>query len=115
MDNIWSFMDLIFAGAGLYALYAYYQMKTRGEITTSILMSKDVDVRKCKDIEGYMRFVLPKILVFGIAAFLYGVLGLVNTYVYAVPAAVYMAGMIVFFAILVWYAFQTRKGVQMFW
>ncbi len=49
MDNVWSIMDLLFAGAGLYAIYAYYLLKTKGEITTSILMSKDVDIRKCKD------------------------------------------------------------------
>ena len=74
MDNVWSIMDLLFAGAGLYAIYAYYLLKTKGEITTSILMSKDVDIRKCKDIEGYKRFVAPKILIFGIAALLYGIL-----------------------------------------
>ena len=76
MDNVWSIMDLLFAGAGLYAIYAYYLLKTKGEITTSILMSKDVDIRKCKDIEGYKAFVAPKILIFGIAALLYGILSM---------------------------------------
>ena len=71
MDNVWIIMDLLFAGAGLYAIYAYYLLKTKGEITTSILMSKDVDIRKCKDIEGYKAFVAPKLLIFGIAALLY--------------------------------------------
>ena len=28
-------------------------MKTKGEIKTSILMSKDVNIKKCKDLEGY--------------------------------------------------------------
>ena len=115
MDNVWSIMDLLFAGAGLYAIYAYYLLKTKGEITTSILMSKDVDIRKCKDIEGYKRFVAPKSLIFGIAALLYGIVGLVNSYVSPIPGAVYAAVMVLFFAILVWFAFQTRKGVQMFW
>ena len=31
MDNVWSIMDLLFAGAGLYAIYAYYLLKTKGE------------------------------------------------------------------------------------
>ena len=115
MDNVWSIMDLLFAGAGLYALYAYYLLKARGEITTSILMSKDVDIRKCKDIDGYKRFVAPKILIFGTAALLYGILGLVNSYVSPVPGALYAAAMVVFFVILVWFALQTKKGIQMFW
>ena len=108
-------MDLLFAGAGLYALYAYYLLKTKGEITTSILMSKDVDIRKCKDIEGYKVFVSPKILIFGAAALLYGILGLVNSYVSPVPGVLYTAAMVLFFVILIWFAFQTKKGVQMFW
>ena len=108
-------MDLLFAGAGLYALYAYYLLKTKGEITTSILMSKDVDIRKCKDIEGYKVFVAPKILIFGAAALLYGILGLVNSYVSPVPGVLYTAAMVLFFVILIWFAFQTKKGVQMFW
>ena len=115
MDNVWSIMELLFAGAGLYAIYAYYLLKTKGEITTSILMSKDVDIRKCKDIEGYKAFVAPKILIFGIAALLYGILGLVNSYVSPIPGALYASAMVLFFAVLVWFAFQTRKGVQMFW
>ena len=115
MDNVWSIMDLLFAGAGLYALYAYYLLKTKGEITTSILMSKDVDIRKCKDIEGYKVFVAPKILIFGAAALLYGILGLVNSYVSPVPGVLYTAAMVLFFVMLIWLAFQTKKGVQMFW
>ena len=115
MDSIWSIMDLLFAGAGLYALYAFVLLKTKGEFTTSILMNKEVDIRKCKDIEGYKRFVLPKILIFGISALIYGCIGLINTYVMALPQTFYLICMGVFFVILIWYAFQTRKGVQLFW
>jgi hypothetical protein len=115
MNNVFSIMDLIFAGAGIYALYAYVQLKTKNEFTTSLLMSKDVEIRKCKDIEGYKAFILPKILIFGIAALLYGGVGLINTYVLPLPGMVYTAAMILFFAVLIWYAYQTKKGVQMFW
>lgn len=115
MGNIWSIMDLIFAGAGIYVLYAYVLLKTKGEITTSILMSKDVNIRKCKDIEGYKRFVMPKILVFGIITVFHGVLGLVNSYVVPVPEAVYGVSMAVFFIILIWYATQTKKAIRLFW
>lgn len=115
MDNIWSIMDFLFAGAGIYALYAYFLLKTKGEITTSILMNKDVDIRKCKDIEGYKRFVMPKILIFGIACLIYGAVGLFNSYVSPVPLPVYLGAMGVFFIILIWYAFQTKKGVQLYW
>ena len=116
MDNsIWSILDVIFVGAGIYVLYAWVMMKTKGEIITSILMSKDVELRKCKDLEGYKAYIAPRMLVFGIAAILYGAAGLVNTYVTPLPGAVYVAVMALFLAVLIWYAMATRKGVQKFW
>ena len=116
MDNsIWSVLDVIFVGAGIYVLYAWVMMKTKGENITTILMSKDVELRKCKDLEGYKAYIAPRMLVFGIAAILYGAAGLVNTYVTPLPGAVYGAVMALFLAVLIWYAIATRKGVQKFW
>ncbi len=115
MDNIWSMMDIIFAGAGAYMLYAWILMKKTGEIKTSLLLSKEVDIRKCKDLEGYKNFMAPKMLVFGITALVYGGYGLVNSYVFSMPMPVYWAVMAGFFAVLVWFSVQSRKSVELFW
>ncbi len=115
MDNIWSMMDIIFAGAGAYMLYAWILMKKTGEIKTSLLLSKEVDIRKCKDLEGYKDFMAPKMLVFGITALVYGGYGLVNSYVFSMPMPVYWAVMAGFFAVLVWFSVQSRKSVELFW
>ncbi len=115
MDNIWSMMDIIFAGAGAYMLYAWILMKKTGEIKTSLLLSKEVDIRKCKDLEGYKNFMAPKMLVFGITALVYGGYGLVNSYVFSMPMPVYWAVMAGFFAVLVWFSVQSRKSLEMFW
>ena len=115
MDNIWSMMDIIFVGAGAYMLYAWILMKKTGEIKTSLLLSKEVDIRKCKDLEGYKNFMAPKMLVFGITALVYGGYGLVNSYVFSMPMPVYWAVMAGFFAVLVWFSVQSRKSVEMFW
>lgn len=115
MDNIWSMMDIIFAGSGAYMLYAWILMKKTGEIKTSLLLSKEVDIRKCKDLEGYKNFMAPKMLVFGITALVYGGYGLVNSYVFSMPMPVYWAVMAGFFAVLVWFSVQSRKSVEMFW
>ena len=114
-SSVFGILDVIFVGAGIYVLYAWFLMKTKGEIKTSILMSKDVELRKCKDLEGYKAYIAPRMLVFGIAAILYGAAGLVNTYVTPLPGAVYGAVMALFLAVLIWYAMATRKGVQKFW
>lgn len=112
---MWGFMDVIFAGAGIYVLYAAFLMKTTGEIKTSFLMSKDVNLKKCKDLEGYKAFVFPKMIIFGVVTLLYGVVGIVNSYVYPFPMAVYAVFMAIFMIVLIWFAVQTKKGIRMFW
>lgn len=114
-SSIWSLLDIIFIGAGVYVFYAWFLMKTKGEIKTSILMSKDVDLRKCKDLEGYKAYVAPKMIVFGVAALIYGGAGLINTYVFALPGIVYGIIMILFLAVLIWFALAAQKGVRKFW
>lgn len=115
MDSIWSVLDVVFVGAGLYTLYAWIMMKTRGEIKKSILMNEDVNLKKCKDLEGYKKYIGPRMLVFGIVAILYGASGLVNTYVTPIPSLIYGIIMAVFLAILCWFAVGTRNGIQKFW
>lgn len=107
-------MDLIFVGAGFYVFYACYLMKKTGEIKKEILMSKEVNLKKCKDIEGYKSFIFPKLLIFGIACMLEGIAGLVNTYVQPI-GAIYYVVMVLFFVVLVWYTMQSRKGIETFW
>lgn len=107
-------MDLIFVGAGLYIFYSCYLMKTTGEIKKELLMNKEVNLKKCRDLEGYKVFILPKLLIFGIACFLDGIAGLVNTYVQPLGTVYYVVSA-VFFAVLVWYVMQSRKGLKMFW
>lgn len=116
MDNsIWSVLDIIFVGAGIYVLYGWFVMKTKGEITTTILLNKEVELQKCKDLEGYKAYIAPRMLVLGISALIYGIAGLVNTYVTPLPGAAYAVVMVLFLAVLIWFALAARKGVQKFW
>ena len=115
MDNMWGFMDVIFAGAGLYVLYAAFLMKTTGEIKTSFLMNKDVELKKCKDLEGYKTFIFPKMVIFGVSTLLYGGAGMINSYVFSFPLPVYVVFMAIFMIVLIWFAVQARKGLQKFW
>ncbi len=115
MDNIWSFLDIVFLGAGFYMLYAWILMKKKGEIKQEVLMSKDIDLKKCKDLEGYKAYIAPKMLIFAVSAMLYGGAGLVNSYVTALPVIVYNILMITFLVILIWFALMTRKGMEKFW
>ena len=116
MDNsIWSVLDVIFVGAGFYVLYGWFVMRTKGEITTTILLNKEVDPKKCRDLEGYKAYISPKMLILGISALIYGTAGLVNTYVTPLPGVAYGIVMVLFLAVLIWFALAARKGVKKFW
>lgn len=114
MDNLWSVMDLIFVGAAVYIFYSCYQMKKTGEIKKEFLMNNELNLKKCKDKEGYIAFMCPKLLVFGVACLLEGASGLINSYVQPLGSFYYVA-MALFMAVLIWYAVQSRKGIAKFW
>lgn len=115
MDNIWTLMDIIFVGAGGYMLYAWFLMTKKGEIKKEVLMNKEVNLKKCKDLEGYKSFMAPKMLVFAIGSLLYGAAGLINSYVTPVPSIAYNVLMVAFLVVLLWYAFTTKKATERFW
>ena len=96
-------------------LYAWFLMKKKGEIKQEVLMGKDIDLKKCKDLEGYKAFIGPKMLVFGVGAVVYGGMGLVNSYVTPLPSMLYNVMMFVFLLVLIWFALMARKGTEKFW
>ena len=114
-SSVWTLLDIIFIGAGLYAFYAFYLMKTKNEVKTNILLSNDVDIKKCKDLKGYISFIAPRTVIFAASCTIYGVTGIINSYVVEVPSVLYTALMIILFIIIVWFAFQTKKSVKLFW
>ena len=55
MNGMEGIFGIIGIGAGLYSLYAWFQLKFKGIINTSILVPKDTNIKKCKDKEAYSR------------------------------------------------------------
>lgn len=96
-------------------LYAWFLMKKKGEIKQEVLMSKDIELKKCKDLEGYKAYIAPKMVVFGVSAVIYGGMGLVNSYVTPLPSMLYNVMMFVFLLVLIWFALMERKGTEKFW
>ncbi len=108
MDSMWGFVGIIVFACGIYALYSYVQMKSKGEINASLLLGKDYIYKTCKNKEEYIRKASPALLVFGLVAVIYGAVDVIHCYVY--PMAVLdVAGMIIFFIVLVWFAVYTAK------
>lgn len=74
-----SFFGIFAVACGAYCLYGYYMIRVKKEITKSILLPKDVNVNKCKDLEGYCRETRTPLLILGIVVMLYGAVDIYNT------------------------------------
>lgn len=108
MDSVWGFIGVIAFACGIYGLYAYIQMKKTGEINATLLLGKEYMYKKCKDKETYMKKTKPAVLIFSAAALVYGVVDLIHCYAYSMPV-VDTVLMILFLAVIVWFAIYTTK------
>ncbi len=105
MDSIFGLFGI---GCGLYCLYGYYLLKFKGEISTSILLPKDVDPRKCKDFQRYCREAQWPLLILGGIAVVYGAVDLYNVHVGGADT-LFMVMMGLLLVALVFYVVRIRK------
>lgn len=109
MNNLDGLFGFLAVACGLYCIYAYIMMKKTGEINTTILLSKDINVKKCKDKEAYLKEAMPMVLMLGIVAVFYGAVSLFESYImtikYLVPISI-----VIFGGALVWFAVVTTKA-----
>ena len=77
LNGIFGFLGVV---CGVYCLYAYFMMRFKGKIIGFILLPKGVDVKKCKDHEGYCKEAQFPVLIMGIVAVVYGCADLYTTY-----------------------------------
>lgn len=85
MDSIFGIIGVVL---GIYAFNSWYQLKLTKDLTKSVLLPKEVNVKKCKDKEAYIKETLPKLLILGITALLYGAIELVNSMVKSIPTLI---------------------------
>lgn len=109
MSDMGSIFGIIGVLSGLYIFYEIYRMKTSGEISSSILISKNLNVAHCKDKQGYIEEAVPKMSILGIAVLIYGGSDLFHTYVHPVSQVLLWVILAVFFVILIWFAKAVDK------
>lgn len=113
--SMFGLMDIIILGGGIYVIYQYILMVTSRKLQNGLLLPKEIDPKKCKDVEGYINYIGIKQLAFGIAACICGALGLLQNYTDKIGASAYFTGMILFVAVAVWYSVAIKKAMKAFW
>lgn len=108
-------LDLMVTGAGVYVIYLYIDMVKSRRLKQNMLLPKDLNLKKCSDVEGYINFMGTKQLIFGLVALLCGVIGLIEDYTHTLGMAVYLAAIGVFLITVVWYTVSMKKALKLFW
>ena len=115
MGDFYLIMDMLISAAGVYVVVQYIMMIKSGKVQQNMLLPKDVDAKKCKDPAGYIKYIGSRQLVFGLAAVLCGVLGLIQDVTKASYGIVSMIGTVIFLVCTVWYAAGMRKAMAEYW
>ncbi len=71
--------DYLIILSGLYLVYTAVNMKQSGEVKTGVIVSKDVDVNRIRDKEGFINYMYGRVLVIGVLAIAVGGLGVLST------------------------------------
>lgn len=108
MNGIEGIFGIIGIGAGLYSLYAWFQLKYKGIINNSLLVPKGGNANKCKDKAAYAAEAGPKLLVLAIVLVLYGAEDLYNTYVQS-TGVLFWVMLVLVLAVLVWFGWASKK------
>lgn len=111
LNEIWGIFTF---GCGLYCLYGYYMLKFKGEVVSSLLLPKDVDVKKCKDFQGYCKEVQLPLLVLTISVLLCGVVDVYCVFVGKADIALLIMIVVVLVAITFYSVFIKKINKKYF-
>ncbi len=106
-------MEMLFGifavGCGLYCLYGFYMARFKKQVAGKILLPKDIDMKKCKDLEGYCRETSFPLLLLGVVTTLYGASDIYNTEVGGADI-LFFTMMAVLFVTLIVFVIMVRKS-----
>lgn len=102
--SIMTTFDLIIVVMGIYMITEAYRMKKTGELSKTVVNEKEIN--HCKDKKGFIDFVFPKSITFGVILILFGILDFANTYMGTFGAILDIVILIVFVAGFIWFSKQ---------
>lgn len=105
-------IDIIIAAYGAYLIYGAFNLRKNGEIGGAV-WSKDLPMRKCKDKEGFIKYMFPRLLVSGILVLINGILGVLDDKM-GLPLIISLIPMAIILFVVVWYIIFAKKAQKMY-
>lgn len=123
MGDFYSFWDLIMLAiliwAGGYSLYSAIRLKRENYlIDNKILYPGKCPPENCVDVDGFIRYIFPRILGLGIALLLFAALYGITKYTNLLPSKKwfdYIVMPLAGVAVFVWYILVQNKASKRFW
>ena len=107
--QVFSLVDILIVGSGIYLLYCWYLLVFRDTVKEGILIPPN-SMKKCRDMEGYKKFMGIRLMIFALSAVLSGAVGLYSDYVKPMHSMQYLMITGIFFMILIWFTTQIKRG-----
>ena len=105
MNSIFGYLALI---GGIYCLYGYYRLKVKQEITSSLINTKDVNLKKCKDYQSYCKALELPLIILSLVLCICGAVDLYYAYTGQAEMLSMLMGAVVIIALL-YYSSSIKK------
>ena len=113
MGDALGIMHAMYIVIGIYMIVIMIRAAKGGEVSSSLLWDRTKPIEKCKDREGFIRYLYPRVLICGVVMALCGVISLVSASYEFLPD-LEMYSLIPLFAVFVFFTYVIRKATETF-
>ena len=108
---------IMMLGLGVYCIYTFFRLHREYYLfPNKFLYPGDCPPENCTDVSGFIEFILPRILIFGIAVILCGIgYGMLDLVWKVKHIAVFICSLVIPLGIFAWYIYVQRKAANLFW
>jgi len=104
--DVMMIFDMVMVGIGVYMAVAAWGMKKKNEISPILLAEEELV--KCQDKEGFITYIYWREVVMGVALILYGVIGLLDKYIFKIGGVLDYISVVLLLIVFFWF----YKGLQ---
>ena len=105
-------IDIIVAGVGVYLIFLIFQAKYNGIIHKTFIWRRDDDPSKCRDKEGFVNYLFPRVIACGVVLIIDGVLGVINRQVKPFYEKFDLISIVVTFAVIFAFGFSASHAMK---
>lgn len=109
--NYFIIIDAVTLILGIYIIFVSLRMKKSGKIESTFVAEDEM--KKIKDTAGYIAYIYPKSLTFGIVIFVISIVAIVSDCLKKIPYWSYVE-MIIFVAVIIWFSNMLRNAREKF-